>query len=134
MKSTFFLIVLFLYFVYGIEAISVLTHHHVYIYSELSRDTVPLVFHCFSGDNDFGNQTLHPGQSFHWDFKSNLFATTLYSCRFWWRPRQKRFDAFDAAWREIYNTYNYVVRDDGFYLNFNQKNHDAGLKFLYPWE
>lgn len=134
MKNIFYLIVLFLYFVHGLEARSVLTQHHVYIYSELPRDIVPLVFHCFSSDDDFGNKTLHPGQSFHWDFKSNFFGTTLYSCQFSWGPRHKGFDAFNAAWKVDHNTYNYVVRNDGFYTNFDPNNHDANLKLLYPWE
>lgn len=134
MKSSFSLILLFLYFVHGLEAISVLTKHHVYIYSDLSRDIVPLLYHCKSGDTDFGKKSLLPGQSFHWNFKSNIFSTTVYTCDFQWGPRKKGFDVFDASWKNIHNTYNYVVKDDGFYGNFDPDDHEANLEFLYKWE
>ncbi|EYU32666.1 hypothetical protein MIMGU_mgv11b022741mg, partial [Erythranthe guttata] len=87
-------------------------------------DIVPLLVHCHSGDDDFGNHTLHPGQSFSWSFKSNFFSRTLYSCRFWWGPRQSGFDVFYAKWKTTHNTYNYVVKGDGFYVNFDGDDHD----------
>lgn len=134
MKSLFSLIVLFLYFLHGLKAISVLTKHHIYIYNDLSQDTtLPLVFHCKSGDTDFGNKTLLVGQSFHWNFKSNVFGTTLYSCQFQWGLRKRDFVVFDASWKDR-NTYNYVVRNEGFYSNNDPNNHEANLNFQYNWE
>lgn len=111
-----------------------LRQHHIYIYSELPRGTKPLVYRCASNDTSFGIKSLLPGQSFHWNFKSNIFGTTLYSCRFVWELKKKSFDVFDAAWDKFHNTYNWVVKKDGFYVNFDPNNHDAGLGLLYTWD
>lgn len=133
MKSLISLIVLFCYFVYGLEAYSNLRKHHVYIYNEITQPGA-LIYHCSSADTDFGIKALLPGQSFHWNFRSNLMATTLYTCQFRWNPRLKDFVVFYARWDQTFNTFNYVVRDDGFYRGSDPNNHDANLDFLFSWD
>ncbi|KAL7124246.1 hypothetical protein ABFS83_14G035800 [Erythranthe nasuta] len=134
MKSLLSIIILFLYSVHRTESVSFLRRHNIHIYSEVPRDIVPLLVHCHSGDDDFGNHTLHPGQSFSWSFKSNFFSRTLYSCRFWWGPRQSGFDVFYAKWKTTHNTYNYVVKGDGFYVNFDGDDHDSNLMLVNSWQ
>lgn len=42
---------------------------------------------------------------------------------------------FDDLWSaEDHNTYNYVVKVDGFYGNFDPNNHEPNLQFLYYWK
>lgn len=40
--------------------------------------------HCRSKDDDLGNQFIPVGGEFHWNFKTNLFGTTLFYCHLWW--------------------------------------------------
>lgn len=117
-----------------IEAYSALRKHEVYIYSDLSNETKPLITHCKSKDDDFGNHTLYSGQDLNWHFRTNFLGRTLYSCQFWWGLKKKGFVVFDAEWPGIFHTYNYVVRPEGFYVGHDQKNRQANLTFSLKWD
>ncbi|EYU31414.1 hypothetical protein MIMGU_mgv1a020336mg, partial [Erythranthe guttata] len=114
--------------------ISPLRNHDIFIYNDLLNMSPVLSFHCASKNDDFGNKTLHQFQHFSWSFRTNIWSTTLYFCRFQWGSKHKGFDAFDAERSKTLHTYNYVARGDGFYVSNDETNYEVNLALMYPWE
>ncbi|KAK4425258.1 hypothetical protein Salat_1719700 [Sesamum alatum] len=111
-------------FNFGIEASTNIlpAKHTIHIHNGLPDNSPILKAHCASKGDDFGNHTLDAGQSFSWDFQTNIAESTLYFCRFWWILKTKAFDVFRAGWDadEYFHTYTYSVRTDGFYLGHEE--------------
>ncbi|KAI3920175.1 hypothetical protein MKX01_017832 [Papaver californicum] len=93
--------------------------------------------HCKSKDNDLGEHTLSFGQDFHWDFRVNIFHTTMFWCNIWWYPYdghrvQGGFHIYEAE-RDIAacgdNCERFITGDG---ISF--RNTDTGsLELVYPW-
>lgn len=110
-----------------------LRRHQVYILSQLPNESEPLIAHCRSKNDDLGSRTLHSGESFDWDFRTDFFETTLYSCDFQWGSHTKGMVVFSADWPYTH-TYNYVVRPDGFYVGHSPKNSQNDLVLSQQWD
>ncbi|KAB2599912.1 hypothetical protein D8674_010183 [Pyrus ussuriensis x Pyrus communis] len=55
-----------------------------------------LTVHCKSNDDDLGYHRLHPGDSFAFKFKPNIWGTTLFFCSFEWAGEFHYYDVFRA--------------------------------------
>lgn len=115
------------------ESVTINDRIEVHIFNELPRNTSRLVVHCFSGDDDFGNHSLAPGQSFYWIFRTNLFGSTQYFCHLWWGSKQQGFVAFNSNWVIAREFNNYVAKQDAIYVNHIQSDHDRALKLYAYW-
>ncbi|KAL7124374.1 hypothetical protein ABFS83_14G044400 [Erythranthe nasuta] len=133
MKSFLSSIVLFLYLVHMIEAVSFLRKTDVHIYNDLPKNSKSLLLHCASKNDDLGNHTLYPGQEFSWSFRTNIVSTTLFFCHFWWGSKQSAFDVFDSNWYFTYDINNYMVKEDGFYFSNDGDDHEKGVRKRSSW-
>ncbi|PIM97063.1 hypothetical protein CDL12_30474 [Handroanthus impetiginosus] len=97
----------------------------VYIHNSLPNNNSPLLIHCFSGDDDFGNHTLRMNEDFHWEFRMNIILSTEYFCRFRWGSRDKRYKVFnkhlapncEGFKAKDPNICYWSIRDDGFWIS-----------------
>ncbi|KAG5527724.1 hypothetical protein RHGRI_028609 [Rhododendron griersonianum] len=64
----------------------------VHIISAVSNQPTPLIAHCRTRDDDFGNHTLYKSQEFVWRFVPDFFGRTVYFCHFYWGSKQRVFD------------------------------------------
>lgn len=55
-----------------------------------------LTIHCKSGDNDLGVQVLKPNVIYEFNFKTNVWGSTLFFCGFSWLNEFHWFDIFKA--------------------------------------
>ncbi|KAL9140406.1 hypothetical protein ABFS82_14G035400 [Erythranthe guttata] len=133
MKISLLLIfVISFYLVHTIEAFHFTKKYEVGVSDDLPANSNSLVVHCASKDDDLGRRTISHGQSFNWSFHSNFFQSTLYFCHFWWGPhKQRAFVVYDDTWEELHDVNNYVVKSDGFYVNYG--NADPLIK-IHSWE
>ncbi|XP_031374192.1 S-protein homolog 2-like [Punica granatum] len=65
------------------------------MFNKLSNGA-PLTIHCKSRDDDLGKHVLGAGQSYSFQFRVNIFGSTLFFCGASWQGGQIKF--------EIYNT------------------------------
>ncbi|KAE9600915.1 putative plant self-incompatibility S1 [Lupinus albus] len=72
----------------------ILTYRHVYIRNDLGNGTL-LTVHCKSKDEDLGVHKLHYKKEFKFQFRPNIWGTTLYFCHLTWHGKSHRIDAFD---------------------------------------
>ena len=96
-------------------------HYNVYIFNNLNRDTLRL--HCASKDDDLGNHVLPINGNFHFGFKMNFFASTLFWCGFNFSPVNHggSYDVFWAGQKFIAacgpdRNCTWSARNDGLYL------------------
>ncbi|KAI3474341.1 hypothetical protein Pfo_029173 [Paulownia fortunei] len=68
----------------------------VYVANSLPPKSPPLIAHCASKDDDFGNHTLTSGQSFNWSFCDSYIENTLFFCHFWWGTKERAFDVYTS--------------------------------------
>ncbi|XP_010434864.1 PREDICTED: uncharacterized protein LOC104718755 [Camelina sativa] len=54
-----------------------------------------LLYHCRSKDDDLGNKTLQPGESWSFRFKRQFFGRTLFYCDFRWPRSPNKLYWFD---------------------------------------
>lgn len=54
-----------------------------------------LEYHCKSKDDDFGNRSLQPGESWSFSFRRQYFGRTLYFCKFGWPILPNEWYSFD---------------------------------------
>lgn len=106
----------------------------IHTVNNLPPGSAPLVAHCQSKNDDFGNKTLAIGQDFNFSFCS-IPRTTLYFCHFWWGNKNKAFDAYKAKWAEEpcagHHCY-WAAKDDGIY--FSGYYPPEELIKAYNWE
>lgn len=113
--------------------------YSVYIFNELPENSPVLRTHCYSGDDDLGNHTLHENQYHNWHFHVNIFQTTRFSCSFWWDGRHKAFDVFYAKKGQMcqtglgINVCSWIVLDDGFYFSPSEE-HELDMRKMYDWD
>lgn len=110
----------------------------IHIKNELKNGQAMFV-HCKSKDNDLGEHTLATGTEFKWDFKVNLWDTTLFWC--YLRKPNGHEMTFDAFWVEKRtewlrvkcddNICNWTAEDNGIYLKDNSENLD---EFVHYWK
>lgn len=95
----------------------------------------PLIVHCKSKNDDLGVHNLAVGQQFHWEFRTNLWDTTLFTCTFSWSGGSKGFEAFndgDLNLRWCGGQHcTWKAQEDGIYL-FDIKANK--YNFLYNWD
>lgn len=77
------------------ETNDILKHYEMYINNGFEKGNNNIRVHCQSKDDDLGFHTLLPGEEFHWRFRENFWATTLYFCHFWWGSKDANFIVFD---------------------------------------
>ncbi|KAG7616196.1 Plant self-incompatibility S1 [Arabidopsis thaliana x Arabidopsis arenosa] len=53
-----------------------------------------LLYHCKSKDDDLGNRSLQPGESWSFSFGRQFFGRTLYFCSFSWPNESHSFDIY----------------------------------------
>ncbi|KAE8646228.1 hypothetical protein Csa_016294 [Cucumis sativus] len=73
--------------------------YYVHVVNGLSN--YDLGVHCQSKDNDLGYQHLiNRGDDFQWNFKVNIFGTTLFWCKL---EKQDAYVSFESFWPESRN-------------------------------
>ncbi|GFP92849.1 hypothetical protein PHJA_001429200 [Phtheirospermum japonicum] len=132
--SIIFLFVLSPTLIVEIEA-KVLGKHNIKVYSDLPEKSYSLSVHCGSKDDDFGSRVLYHGQSFDWNFRTNLIGNTLYFCTLLWGPQKISFDAFKGGWdkNDYHHDYIYVVDRTGVYLSHDPNNLLHNLQPISQW-
>lgn len=115
-----------------------LSRWEIHIKNGLSKGQA-LYVHCKSKDTDLGEQTLSTGAEFKWDFKVNIWDTTLFWC-YLRKPNghEMTFDAFwvekKTEWLRVKcddNICNWTAEDNGIYLKDNSDNLD---EFIHYWK
>ncbi|GAV70307.1 Self-incomp_S1 domain-containing protein, partial [Cephalotus follicularis] len=98
--NNFFLIVMFVLFVTISNAYEnsqninpFIPKTHVQIKNMIAPN-VYLTVHCKSKDDDLGQQVLKYNENFDFYFKVNVWATTLFFCRFQWESTSHWFDIY----------------------------------------
>ncbi|GFP99074.1 hypothetical protein PHJA_002051300 [Phtheirospermum japonicum] len=130
-KSFFIFIVLSLYLVNPTQAkIDSFQKHRISVYNKFPRNSKALVVRCQSNDDDLGVRAIYPDQGFDWSFRTNFAETTIFFCHVWWEAKQASFQVFNANWIKVYETYNYVVNIDGFYV---QNDREPYFKKIGTW-
>jgi hypothetical protein len=104
----------------------------VEIFNDLG-DGLDLTVHCKSADVDLGVHVIkYPNGFFEFDFKPNIWRTTLYFCGFRWKGSElKWFDIYDFERDHPHcsNCY-WKVRPNGpCQLNYSTKKYDL----CFPW-
>ncbi|MCL7051077.1 hypothetical protein MKW94_019633 [Papaver nudicaule] len=92
----------------------------VVVLNNLPPNTM-LTYHCKSKDDDLGERSLPPDNTWSWRFSVNIWDTTLYWCNFWWnengKPRQESYQIYKAK-RDMGRCGYYcrnAIRSDGVY-------------------
>lgn len=80
-----------------------------------------MLVHCQSKDDDLGNRTLAFGKGFNWSFCESILSNTLFFCHVWWGSKQASFDAFSSKWGRRYHDCVWELKEDGLYLNDDNK-------------
>ncbi|KAL9165662.1 hypothetical protein ABFS82_06G185400 [Erythranthe guttata] len=75
------------------------TKYTVYIVNSLPRNSLPLIAHCASKNDDLGNRTLQAGQSFNWSFCDSYIENTLFFCNFRWGSKHRAFNVYTSKHR-----------------------------------
>lgn len=111
----------------------------VQVHNDMKRGRT-LFLHCKSRDNDLGRHNLGVGKKFTWNFKVNLFSSTLFWCYMRdQRGRHVSLDVFNArddgflygkCWEDYHNCI-WSVRDDGIYI---MNTWDEKFEFVAKWE
>ncbi|KAE9593560.1 putative plant self-incompatibility S1 [Lupinus albus] len=78
----------------------ILTYRHVYVRNDLVNGTL-LTVHCKSKNNDLGVHKLNYKDEFKFQFKPNIWGTTLFYCGLTWDGKLQSLVAFDNL-RDIY--------------------------------
>ncbi|XP_004139726.1 S-protein homolog 74-like [Cucumis sativus] len=111
--------------------------YYVHVVNGLSN--YDLGVHCQSKDNDLGYQHLiNRGDDFQWNFKVNIFGTTLFWCKL---EKQDAYVSFESFWPESRNFWLrdrcgpqgnciWTAKDDGIYLRNNPTNVD---EYVHKW-
>lgn len=68
--------------------------HHVYIYNRLEIGPT-LTVHCWSKDNDLGNQDIRPKDFWSFSFMLDISGNTQFNCTFKWNDETHRFPIYD---------------------------------------
>lgn len=136
--SSFILLTLCL--VQIIHVFAALEPYEVHIVNNLPDNTAPLFIHCKSKNNDLGPHNLLVNNDFNWNFRMNVWESTLYTCDFSWTTKNIGFVVFDAsvAYSECGNklTTNicyWSVQQDGFYLANVLIPPPSSLKKMRSW-
>ncbi|XP_028770448.1 S-protein homolog 2-like [Neltuma alba] len=99
-----------------------------YLYNSLE-----LLLHCQSKDDDLGRHLLHPKESFKFRFNPNLWGTTLYYCSFQWPGAVKWFNIYEDG-RDSSNCDDgkciWIIKQDG----PCQVNAPGYGVICYPWK
>ncbi|GFQ01794.1 hypothetical protein PHJA_002323300 [Phtheirospermum japonicum] len=99
---------------------------HVYIINSFPKNSPTMSVHCVSKDDDLGDKSLNPGESFTWSFKLNLWQTTLFHCSFGVSSKLKTsHDVFngeigphcETSRARDGNNCVWSVKEDGFYIS-----------------
>ncbi|MCL7022860.1 hypothetical protein MKW94_029389 [Papaver nudicaule] len=129
-----FSVVIFAVFVS--ECSSILDPIHASVMNYISEG-VELHIHCQSKDTDFGDHTLSYGDEFTWNFRINLFRSTLYWCNMWWNDVdgklvQGTYDMYKAKrdWDRCGNECHFYVRKDCV-LGYIKEKED--FECVYSW-
>lgn len=104
------------------KAFSLFPKVHLIIGNALPNNTNALTVHCKSSDDDLGTHTLWVNEKIQWEFRENVWGSTLYFCNFWWSGREKSFAVFDRELNQNFcSTYcPWLVKEDGFYLHIRE--------------
>ncbi|XP_022152906.1 S-protein homolog 1-like [Momordica charantia] len=116
-----------------------LSHWEIHIKNAL-KNGQRLFVHCKSKDDDLGARTLKSGTEFKWDFKVNIWDTTLFWC-YLCKDQQRDECAFDAFWVEKKTEWLrikckdlrcfWTAEDRGIFLLDGSRNVD---EYLHPWK
>ncbi|KAL0857818.1 hypothetical protein Bca101_062972 [Brassica carinata] len=91
--------------------------------------------HCKSKDNDMGWHVRKYGGVYGFDFRDNLFGSTLFWCNIWQGPHLEHFQVIVAFESRQYHDLNawvrWSVRGDGIYQSINGA---TPWKFKYNWD
>ncbi|KAJ4722886.1 Self-incompatibility protein [Melia azedarach] len=67
---------------------------HVVVYNFLEE--LNFTIHCKSKDDDLGTHVVEPEDNYDWEFRVNLFETTLFFCSVKWHDGYGTFDLYVA--------------------------------------
>ncbi|KAE9593554.1 putative plant self-incompatibility S1 [Lupinus albus] len=67
---------------------------HVHIRNNLG-DGINLQVHCKSGDDDLGIHNVTYDEEYQFQFRENIFGTTLFFCGLVWNGKLHYIDAYD---------------------------------------
>ncbi|KAL8491278.1 hypothetical protein ACS0TY_023061 [Phlomoides rotata] len=100
------------------------------LFNELPRNSIPMVHHCYNklrGGKDLGYLRLNAGQRFSWSFKSDDAKPLVYTCEFNWITKADMINVFISNWRD-HHIYNYVIKEDGIYVNYDTDKYQENLR------
>ncbi|XP_060212229.1 uncharacterized protein LOC132639850 [Lycium barbarum] len=112
------------------------------VIDDLGSGSPQLKLHCASKDDDFGIHFLSNTQDFRWSFCEHEFRRTMYFCHFWWGSKENSFEVFNDEFRCVHKAdipsahkseCVWVVRPDGFYLGYHQKNGNLWTFKHHDW-
>lgn len=114
--------------------------YHIIVINGLNN-TNPLLVHCASGDDDLGWHTLKHADEVKWDFRTNIFDTTLFFCHFWWGENDRAFEVFRDGENEDCkdsseggNKCYWLVKPQGFYMaNYKANFPGSDWKKKHDW-
>ncbi|XP_038896426.1 S-protein homolog 1-like [Benincasa hispida] len=113
------------------------SRYYVHVVNRLSYSG--MVVHCQSKDDDLGYHHLDKyGDDYQWNFKENLWGTTLFWCKL---VKRDAYVSFETFWPESTNfwlrdrcgnqgTCIWTAKDDGIYLRNNLTNVD---EYVHKW-
>ena len=118
------------------------TTYNIHVVNGLTN--VGLIVHCQSKDNDLGTHNLlNRGDEYQWNFKENIWGTTLFWCRF---EKSGAYVSFDSFWPEskknrwlrercrngVEGTCIWTAKEDGIYLfNFPSRTDELVHKWIF---
>ncbi|OWM73905.1 S-protein homolog 5-like [Punica granatum] len=93
-----------------------------------------LTIHCKSKDDDLGIHVVQPLQRYSFQFRVNLFGSTLFFCGASWQGGHVEFDIFNAKRdNDRCDTYcMWEAREDAM-VGFRQDN-DINEDISFPWK
>ncbi|XP_038896424.1 S-protein homolog 74-like [Benincasa hispida] len=99
-----------------------------------------MVVHCQSKDDDLGSHHLvNYGDDYQWNFKENIWGTTLFWCKL---VKRDAYVSFESFWPEspkntwlrdrcgIQGNCIWIAKNDGIYLRNNPANVD---EYVHKW-
>ncbi|XP_022931006.1 S-protein homolog 1-like [Cucurbita moschata] len=106
------------------------------VFNDMSHGET-LKIHCKSKDDDLGRQTLKVGNNIKWEFRENVWLTTLFWCNIYSPHGHAALEVFNSRDPVLYfRCHGFVciwsIRDDGIYVRNSSQNNNYEL--IAKWE
>ena len=56
-----------------------------------------MVCHCWSGDDDFGQEAIFSRSNYYWKFDPNIGGNTRFTCTFLWKDKRQEFPVWEGS-------------------------------------